>query len=100
MATTLKTACLHPQTGTVLQIDASIYTAFSEAICRRLEKGPGTYTELVAAIKAHLQKQGTAFERSVGWYAVAVKNDLEARGLIRTAQEKGRKIHYLAAGGA
>lgn len=92
-----KTECLNPNTGGRMNIDTKIYDLFSKAIYHELKKnGPLTYTEIVEGIHDCFKKQKTKFDGSIGWYAVTVKHDMHARGVIEVFNEKGRKLHRLA----
>jgi hypothetical protein len=54
-----------------------------------------TYTDIVSGIKQCFKEEQTAFEGSIEWYAVTVKNDMIANGVIETFTEKGKKLHRL-----
>lgn len=89
--------CLNPRTGRSMNIDRTIYELFSKAIYHTLKANKAvTYSEMVEGIYECFKKQKTHFPGSVGWYAVTVKNDMEARGIITAYTEKGRKLNCLA----
>lgn len=92
-----KIECLNPNTGGSMNIDEGIYDLFSKAIYHTLKtnKNGITYTAIVSGIKKRFKEERTLFEGSVGWYAVTVKNDMVARGVIKTFAEKGKKLHRL-----
>lgn len=91
-----KVECLNPNTGGRMNIDKSTYDLFSKAIYHTLKKdGDITYTQIVEGIYNCFKKQNTKFDGSVGWYAVTVKNDMEASGIIEVFTEKGKKLHRL-----
>ena len=94
---TAKIECLNPNTGGKMNIDASIYKLFSKAIYHTLkkEKQGITYTDIVNGIKKCFKEKQTIFKGSVEWYAVTIKNDLVAKGIIKTFTEKGKKLHRL-----
>lgn len=95
-STPQKVECLNPNTGGRMNIDKATYDLFSKAIYHTLKKeGPLTFTQLVDGIEACFQQQKTAFDGSVGWYAVTVKNDMHARGILEVYTEKGKKLHRL-----
>lgn len=95
-STPQKVECLNPNTGGKMNIDKVIYDLISKAIYHTLkEKKTLTYTEIVAGINDCFKKQKTKFEKSVGWYAVTVKHDMVARGIIEVYNEKGKKMHRL-----
>lgn len=93
-----KVECLNPNTGGRMNVDADTYELFSKAIYHTLMGGKLlTYTEMVNGVKDCFQKQKTAFNGSVSWYAVTVKNDMHAKGVIEVVTEKSRKLHRLSA---
>jgi hypothetical protein len=92
-----KTECLNPNTGGRMNIDSKIYDLFSKAIYHVLKKnGPLTYTQIVEGIHDCFKQQKTKFDGSIEWYAVTIKHDMHARGVIEVFNEKGRKLHRLA----
>lgn len=89
-----KTECLNPTTGRGINIDKEVYDLFSKPIYHSLKKEKAlTFTGIVEAIEDCLEQQNIKFKKSIPWYAVTVKNDLEARGVIETYTEKGKKLH-------
>lgn len=95
--TSQKVECLNPNTGGRMNIDKKIYDLFSKAIYHTLKKSqPLTYTKIVEGVYDCFRKQKTKFEGSVSWYAVTVKHDLHARGVIEVFTEKGEKLHRLS----
>lgn len=94
---TRKIECLNPNTGRKMKIDASIYELFSKTIYHTLKKNKQgiTYTDIVSGVKQCFKEQRTTFKGSAAWYAVTVKNDMEANGVIETITEKGKKLHRL-----
>lgn len=92
-----KQECLNPRSGRAMMIDSDIYELFSKAIKEILQaKKQLSFSELVDHVHAHFQKKKIKFDRSVDWYAISVKNDLEARGIITTFTEKGKKFNRLS----
>ncbi len=92
-----KVECLNPNTGGSMHIDKNVYDLFSKAIYHTLKKSqPLTYSQMVEGIYDCFRQQKTKFEGSVGWYAVAVKHDMHARGIIELYTEKGKKLHRLS----
>ncbi|HVF82508.1 MAG TPA: hypothetical protein VM884_11260 [Flavisolibacter sp.] len=92
----LKAECLNPNTGGKINIDKVTYDLFSKAIYHTLKKEGGlTFTQLVEGVHNCFKQQKTSFDGSVGWYAVTVKNDMEARGSIEVVTGKGKKLHRL-----
>lgn len=91
-----KVACLNPHSGREMNIDKNIYELFTKAIKRALKnKKPLTFTELTQAIKTNLETNKIKFDRSIDWYAVTIKNDMDARGELKVYMEKGKKLHAL-----
>lgn len=80
-----------------MSIGAEVYELFSKAIYQTLkkEKRGITYTEIVNGIKQCFKEQKTNFKGSIEWYAVTVKHDMNAQGIIETFNEKGKKLHRL-----
>ena len=91
-----KVECINPGTGGRMNIDKTTYDLFSKAIYSTLKKGgPLTFTALVEAIEDGFKKQKTPFDGSVSWYAITIKKDMEARGIIEVVKEKGKSLNGL-----
>jgi len=92
-----KVECLNPNTGGKMNIDTTVYGLFSRAIYHTLKKSKQgvTYTDIVSGVKQCFKEERTTFQGSVEWYAVTVKNDMVAKGVIETFMEKGKKLHRL-----
>lgn len=92
-----KTECLNPNTGRKMNIDARVYDLFSKAIYHTLKKNKQgiTYTDIVSGVKQCFKEKRTAFDGSIEWYTVTIKNDMEANGIIETFTDKGKKLHRL-----
>ena len=91
-----KTECLNPNTGGRMNIDKKIYDLLSNAIYHTLKKsGPLTFSQMVEGVHDCFKQQKTEFNGSVEWYAVTVKHDMQARGVIEAYTERGRKLHRL-----
>jgi hypothetical protein len=91
-----KIECLNPNTGGRMNIDKKTYELFSKAIYHTLKKNqPLTYTQIVEGIEDCFKQQKTKFDGSVSWYAVTVKHDMHARGIIDVFTEKGKKLHRI-----
>lgn len=95
-----KIECLNPNTGGKMNIDATIYDLFSKAIYHTLKKSKRgiTYTDIVAGVKQCFKEKQTTFKGSIEWYVVTIKNDMEAKSVIETFSEKGKKLHRLRQG--
>jgi hypothetical protein len=89
-----KVECLNPNTGGRMNIDKETYDLFSKAIYKTLKKNqPLTYSQLVEGIEDCFKQEKTKFNGSVSWYAITVKHDMHARGVIEVFTEKGKKLH-------
>ena len=88
---------LNPNTGRKMNIDANTYQVFSKAIYHTLKQAKTgiSYTEMVKGVKKSLKETKANFKGSIEWYAVTVKNDMEANGVIETYFEKGTKLNRL-----
>lgn len=96
MAQKDKVQLIHPEGKKAPAISKKTYDIFSKAIINILAGGKTlTYTEIAEEVKKHLDEQKVLFDGSVEWFSVAVKQHLEAEGLIETTMEKGRKLHRL-----
>jgi hypothetical protein len=91
-----KTECLNPNTGRKMFMETGRYEPIRAAIIKTLQGGKAlTWTQLSEGVQNQLKKDKTPFEGSVEWYAISVKNDLEARGIIESFTEKGKKLNKL-----
>lgn len=93
-----KIECRNPNTGGRMNIDAKVYDIFSKAIYHVLKQNKQgiTYTEIVNGIKKCFKEQRTVFRGSVEWYAVTVKHDMVANGIIEIFMDKSKKLHRLS----
>jgi len=92
-----KIECLKPSTGHKMNIDEDIYGFFSKAIYHTLKENKHgiSFTELVNGVKKCFKQQKISSKGSVDWYAITVKYDMEANGLIDVVVEKGKKLNRL-----
>lgn len=94
--TSAKVQCVNPNTGGKINIDKGIYDLFITAISHVLKSGKAlTYTELAKGVSDYIHSRNIEFNKSVEWYTVVVKNDLEARRVINVFTEKGKKLHRM-----
>lgn len=92
----LKAECINPNTGGRMNIDRTTYDLFSKAIYHTLKKhGPQTYADMVDGIYECFAEQKIKFDGSVEWYAITVKHDMHARGIIDVYTEKRKKLHRI-----
>jgi hypothetical protein len=97
MAKSVKTAVTHPVTGTVRKFDSEIYEPFKAAILQSLKGSRGkTFTELTDDVEKTIRKKMPGFKRSIPWYTISVRLDLETRGIVETVVEKGKKLSRLS----
>lgn len=91
-----KVEIINPNTGRRMNIDKGTYELFSKAIYHVLKKNSGiAFTELLKGVEQCLKEQKTAFAGNVGWYAISIKHDMHARGVIDVFTEKAKKLHRL-----
>jgi hypothetical protein len=93
---TKKTTTTHPRTGSQFNIDAEIYTPFKAAILQSLKGSRGkTFTELTDDVVKIIRKKMPGFKKSIPWYTISIRLDLETRGIVETFVEKGKKLNRL-----
>ncbi len=95
-ATTKKVIVTHPETGTERKMDAAIYEPVKTAIIKSLKGSKGkTFTTLTEDVIKIIHKQLPDFKKSIPWYTISVRLDLETRGIVETFVEKGVKLNRL-----
>lgn len=91
-----KTTTTHPRTGSRFNIDSAIYEPFKSAILQSLKGSPGkTFTELTDDVVKIIKKKMPGFSKSIPWYTISIRLDLETRGIVETFTEKGKKLNRL-----
>jgi hypothetical protein len=96
MAKSGKIIVTHPISGTERKFDTAIYEPFKSAILQSLKGTKGkTFTELTDDVVKIIRKKLPAFKRSIPWYTISIRLDLETRGLVETFMEKGKKLNRL-----
>ena len=91
-----KTVVTHPVTGTERKFDSAIYEPFKAAILQSLKGSKGkSFTELTEDVVKIIRKKMPAFKRSIPWYTISIRLDLESRGIVETFIEKGQKLNRL-----
>jgi hypothetical protein len=91
-----KTTTTHPRTGSQFNIDAAIYEPFKAAILQSLKGSKGkTFTGLTDDVVKIIRKKMPEFKKSIPWYTISIRLDLETRGLVETFMEKGKKLTRL-----
>ncbi len=95
-STQKKIITTHPRTGSRFNIDSAIYEPFKAAILQSLKGSKGkTFTDLTDDVVKIIRKKIPEFSRSIPWYTISVRLDLETRGLVETFTEKGKKLNRL-----
>lgn len=92
-----KVITTHPRTGSQFAIDMAIYEPFKAAILQSLKGSKGkTFTDLTDDVVKIIKKKMPGFKKSIPWYTISIRLDLETRGLVETFTEKGKKLNRLA----
>jgi hypothetical protein len=93
---TSKTTVKHPRTGSERKFDKAIYDPVKAAIIQSLKGSKGkTFTELTDDVVAIIRKKMPGFKKSIPWYTISIRLDLETRGIVETFIEKGKKLNRL-----
>lgn len=88
-----KMTITHPRTGSQFDIDATIYEPFKAAILKSLKGSKGkTFTELTDDVVKTIRKKIPGFKKSIPWYTISIRLDLETRGIVETFTDKGMKL--------
>lgn len=91
-----KTVTTHPDTKRQMKVDAAIYEAVKAAILQSLKGSKGkSFTELSDDVVKIIRKKMPGFKRSIPWYTISIRLDLETRGIVETFVEKGKKLNRL-----
>ena len=86
----------HPLTGTERNMDAAIYEPVKAAIIKSLKGSKGkTFTALTDDVVKIIRKQLPDFKKSIPWYTISIRLDLETRGIVENFVEKGKKMSRL-----
>ena len=92
-----KISVTHPVTGTIRKFDADTYEPVKAAILQSLKGSKGkTFTELTDDVIRTIRKKLPGFTKSIPWYTISIRLDLESRGIVETFTEKGKKLSRLA----
>jgi hypothetical protein len=93
---TKKIIVTHPETGIERKFDADIYEPVKSAIIQSLKGSKGkTFTDLADDVVKIIRKKIPGFKRSIPWYTISIRLDLETRGIVETYVEKGKKFTRL-----
>jgi len=91
-----KVVVTHPITGTERNFEATIYEPVKAAIIQSLKGSKGkTFTELTDDVVRIIRKKMPGFKKSIPWYTISIRLDLESRGIVETFIEKGKKLNRL-----
>ena len=92
-----KVSVTHPRTGTERKFDAAIYEPVKAAIIQSLKGSKGkTFTDLTDDVVKIIRRKMPGFKKSIPWYTISIRLDLETRGVVETFIERGRKLNRLA----
>lgn len=95
-AAPVKISVTHPVTGTERKFDTAIYEPVKAAIIQSLKGSKGkTFTDLTDDVVKIIRKKLPGFNKSIPWYTISIRLDLETRGIVETFVEKGRKLNRL-----
>ncbi len=91
-----KTVITHPETKREMKFDSAIYEPVKAAIIQSLKGSKGkSFTELSDDVVKIIRKKMPGFKRSIPWYTISIRLDLETRGIVETFVEKGKKLNRL-----
>jgi hypothetical protein len=94
--TSKKIIVTHPVTGTERKFDATIYEHIKAAILQSLKGSDGkSFSELADDVVKIIRKEMPGFNKSIPWYTISIRLDLEARGIVETFIERGKKKNRL-----
>ena len=75
-----------------MNIEKTTYDLFSKAVYHVVKSGKViTFTQIVEGVEDCFKKDKIKFKGVVEWYAITVKNDMHARGILKVFTEKGKK---------
>jgi hypothetical protein len=96
MAKNSKSILTHPESKREIKIDAAIYEPFKVAILQSLRGSKGkSFSELTDDVVKIFRKKMPGFKRSIPWYTISIRLDLETKGMVETYTEKGKKLSRL-----
>jgi hypothetical protein len=92
-----KITTTHPRTGTQFNIADEIYQPVKAAILQSLKGSKGkSFTELSNDVVKIIKKKMPGFSKSIPWYTISIRLDLETKGFVETFTEKSKKLNRLA----
>jgi hypothetical protein len=96
MVKIVKSTTTHPRSGREMKIDSSVYEPFKAAILQSLKGSKGkTFSQLTDDVIKIISKKMPGFKKSIPWYTISIRLDLETRGIVETFVEKGTKLNRL-----
>ncbi len=94
--TVKKSTTTHPRSRREMKIDAEIYEPFKAAILQSLKATKGkSFAELTKDVGKIIRKEMPTFKKSIPWYTISIRLDLETKGVVETFIEKGKKLNRL-----
>jgi hypothetical protein len=91
-----KSTTTHPRSGRVMKIDTAICEPFKAAIIQSLKGSKGkTFSQLSEEVERIIKKKMPGFDKSVSWYTISIRLDLETSGVVETFTENGKKLNRL-----
>jgi hypothetical protein len=92
-----KSITTHPRSRREMKIDAAIYEPFKAAILQCLKGTKGkTFAELTKDVGKIIHKKMPEFKKSIPWYTISIRLDMETKGIVETFMEKGKKLNRLS----
>jgi len=92
-----KSITTHPRSHREMKIDAEIYEPFKAAILQSLKGTKGkSFAELTKDVGKLIRKKMPAFKKSIPWYTISIRLDMETKGIVETFTEKGKKLNRLS----
>lgn len=101
MAKTDKSITTHPRSKREMKIDSSVYEPVKAAILQSLKGSKGkTFTELSDDVVKIIRKKipvpiAIGIKKSIPWYTITIRLDMETKGVVETFVEKGIKLNRL-----
>lgn len=91
-----KSITTHPRSGREMKIDAAIYKPFKAAILQCLKGSKGkSFADLTKEVSKIIGKKMPGFKKSIPWYTITIRLDMETNGLVETYIEKGKKLNRI-----
>ena len=94
-----KSITIHPRSKRKMKIDLSVYKPIKAAILQSLKGTKGkTFTELSNDVVKIIREKipdptAIGIKKSIPWYTITIRLDLETNGIVETFVEKGKKLN-------